>query len=79
MHRPAGEWETALVLKGKTNILPVETGKLGLGLIGGAAFDLLTGENVAIFSTVPATRLAVGSRPRSPPFQLGHECRMGAG
>ena len=36
-------------------MLPVETGKLGLGLIGGTAFDLLTGDNAAVFATVPVT------------------------
>jgi hypothetical protein len=50
-----GEWGTGLVLKAKTNILPVETGKIGLGLSGGTAFDLLTGENSAVFLAVPAT------------------------
>ena len=53
--RSDGDWGTGLILKGKTNILPVETGKLGLGLIGGTALDLLTGDASAVFATVPAT------------------------
>lgn len=53
--RSDGVWGTGLVLKAKTNILPVETGKIGLGLSGGTAFDLLSGENSAVFLTVPAT------------------------
>jgi hypothetical protein len=53
--RSDGAWGTGLTLKAKTNILPVETGKIGLGLSGGTAFDLLTGENAAVFLTVPVT------------------------
>jgi hypothetical protein len=53
--RSDGEWGTDFVFRGKTNILPVDTGMLGLGLIGGTAFDLLTGDNIAVFANVPAT------------------------
>jgi hypothetical protein len=53
--RSDGEWGSELVLKGKTNILPAEIGKIGLGLSGGVAFDLLTGEHSATFINVPAT------------------------
>jgi hypothetical protein len=53
--RAEGEWGTDLAIKGKTNIIPVEVGQVGLGFIAGAAFDLLTGDNTAIFATVPLT------------------------
>lgn len=43
------------MIKGKTNVIPVEVGRLGLGVIAGTTFDLLTGESTAIFATVPAT------------------------
>lgn len=48
-------WGSELVIKGKTNLLPVEKGKLGLAISGGTAFDLLTGENSGSFINVPAT------------------------
>jgi hypothetical protein len=53
--RSDGEWGSELLLKGKTNILPAEIGKVGLGLSGGVAFDLLTGEHSGNFINVPAT------------------------
>jgi hypothetical protein len=53
--RQDGELGTGLTLKGKTNILPATVGRMGLGLSGGVAFDLLTDEFVAAFATVPAT------------------------
>jgi hypothetical protein len=53
--RDDGEWGSLLTLKGKTNILPAAVGRVGLGLSGGVAFDLLTDELVAAFATVPAT------------------------
>src|SRR5687767_6144979 len=49
-----GVWSSELVIKGKTNLLPVEKGKLGLAISGGTAFDLLTGENSGSFINVPA-------------------------
>ena len=53
--RSDGEWGAEILLKGKTNILPAEIGKLGLGLSGVVAFDLLTGEHSGHFVNVPAT------------------------
>ncbi len=56
---PASEFDdvlgSELVIKGKTNLLPIEKGKLGLAISGGTAFDLLTGENSGSFINVPAT------------------------
>jgi hypothetical protein len=53
--RADGEWGTSLQLKAKTNILPVQTGKIGMGAAGGASFDLVTGDNTGFFAYVPVT------------------------
>ena len=41
--------------KAKMNILPPETGKLGLAVSGGSQFDLLTGQYSGSFVNVPVT------------------------
>ena len=48
-------WGTGLVLKGKTNLVPVATGNLGVGLLGGVALDLVSGEATGAFAAVPLT------------------------
>jgi hypothetical protein len=53
--RQDGEWGTALIPKAKMNILPVETGKLGLAIATGSAFNVLTGEYTGSFVNVPVT------------------------
>ncbi len=53
--RADGEWGTSLQLKAKTNIIPTETGKIGLGVAGGTFFDLVTGQNTGFFAYVPVT------------------------
>ncbi len=53
--RSGGEWGTSLALKAKTNILPVETGKLGLGLAIAAPFDLITQQSSGFAVNAPAT------------------------
>ena len=53
--RSSDEWGSEFLLKGKTNILPAGIGKIGLGLSGAVAFDLLTGEHSASVVNVPAT------------------------
>jgi hypothetical protein len=45
----------AFSLKGKVNVIPVEVGKVGLGLTGGGFFDPVTGDNNGAFATVPVT------------------------
>jgi len=50
-----GDWGTGLVAKAKMNLLPVETGKVGLAVVGGSAFDLVTGEYAGSFFNVPVT------------------------
>ena len=53
--RSDGEWGSELALKGMTNIIPAEIGKIGLALSGAVAFDLVTGEYSASAINVPAT------------------------
>jgi hypothetical protein len=48
-------WGTTLLLKGKTNLIPAELNKLGLAVVGGTTWDLLTKENTSGFVNVPAT------------------------
>ena len=50
-----GTWGTSLMVKGKTTILPSETGKFGLGLVGSTAYDLITGENTAVAAYIPVS------------------------
>jgi hypothetical protein len=49
------EWGSALVAKGKTNLIPVESNKFGLALIAGTALDLVDRNVNAVFVTVPLT------------------------
>jgi hypothetical protein len=37
------------------NLLPVETGRVGLAIAGGLDIDLVTGENTGVFTFVPVT------------------------
>ena len=53
--RQDGEWNSSVLPKAKINILPVETGKLGLAVSGGSQFDLQTGQYTGSFVNVPAT------------------------
>jgi hypothetical protein len=53
--RAGDDWSSSLTLKGKANIVPVETGKFGLGISGGTTFDLHNGENTGSFVNVPMT------------------------
>jgi hypothetical protein len=48
-------WATDGAVKGKVNILPVETGKIAVGLVGGVGFDLLAGDTANVFVLVPFT------------------------
>jgi hypothetical protein len=48
-------WGTSGDFKGKINILPVETGKLGIAVVGGLGFDLLAGEHASASVLVPFT------------------------
>jgi hypothetical protein len=50
-----GEWGTAVLPKAKMNILPADTGKFGLAITTGSAFNALTGEYTGSFVNVPVT------------------------
>jgi len=50
-----GEWGTFLGPKFKTNIIPTAIGRFGVAVAGGAAFDLITHENIGFYGYVPAT------------------------
>jgi hypothetical protein len=52
---PDGEWGAGVLPKFKMNILPVETGKFGLAIVGGSLFNAMTGEYAATFFNVPVT------------------------
>jgi hypothetical protein len=53
--RSGGVWGTGFTFQAKTNLVPVETGKLGLAIQGGPSFDLLSGESTGGFFHLPAT------------------------
>jgi hypothetical protein len=53
--RSDGEWGTSLALKAKTNILPVETGNIGVGVAIAAPFDLIAGQSSGFAVNVPVT------------------------
>ena len=53
--RQDGEWGSSVLPKAKMNILPPDTGKLGLAVSGGSQFDLLTGQYSGSFVNVPVT------------------------
>jgi hypothetical protein len=51
--RSDGGWSTDLVLKAKTPIIPLDEGKFGVALIGGAGFNLTRSETAAAFVSMP--------------------------
>ena len=53
--RSGSVWGTEFTFEVKTNILPVEAGRIGLAIQGGLSFDLLTGNSSGGFVTLPAT------------------------
>lgn len=50
-----GEWGTAMILKAKTPMIPVDPGNIGLAVSGGNAIDLVTGEYLGAFVNVPVS------------------------
>jgi hypothetical protein len=48
-------WGTDVQLKAKTNLIPIEPSKIGLGLFGGVTLDILTGEASNVFAVVPVS------------------------
>jgi hypothetical protein len=53
--RSDGVWSTDLVLKAKTPIVPLDEGKFGIALVGGAGFNLTQGETAAAFVSMPVS------------------------
>jgi hypothetical protein len=53
--RSGGEWGSALVTRGKTNLIPVEPNNIGVALIAGTAFDLVNRTVNGVFVNVPVT------------------------
>ena len=51
--RSGGEWATDLLLKGKTSLIPLRDGKIGVGAILGGAYNFTRSEMVAAFGTLP--------------------------
>jgi hypothetical protein len=53
--RSDGEWGTSFTFKGKTTLVPIEPGKIGLGLAAGTSVDI-TNRNVnGVFLIVPVS------------------------
>ena len=53
--RSGGDWSTTFAPKAKMNLVPTGIGKLGLSFSAGGSFDALTGQNLTVFATIPAT------------------------
>lgn len=53
--RADGVWGTGGGVSGKINLIPVANHPFGLGLAGGAGWDLVTGEHTGVFINLPAT------------------------
>jgi hypothetical protein len=53
--RSGGEWTTAAGPKAKINIVPAETGKLGVGIAGSAGWNLGNGQYIGNLIYVPVT------------------------
>jgi hypothetical protein len=50
-----GQWGSLVTWQAKVNLLPVETGKVGLALTGATIYDFTANENVGSYVNVPAT------------------------
>jgi hypothetical protein len=53
--RADDEWTTPGTLKAKTNLVPLDPHKIGVGLAGGITWDLRSGQNTTINVNVPVT------------------------
>jgi len=53
--RSDGEWGTGLTLKTKTNLIPLEGSRFGLGISGSTSWDLTTGDNTGGAINIPLT------------------------
>jgi hypothetical protein len=53
--RASDVWSTSGTFTAKTNLIPVEKHPFGLGIVGGATWDLITGVNTSGFIYLPVT------------------------
>jgi hypothetical protein len=53
--RSSGEWGSVFVFKAKTNLIPIEPNKVGLGLIAGTSVDLVSRGVNGVFLSAPVT------------------------
>jgi hypothetical protein len=53
--RSDGHWSTGLVLKGKTSLVPIGNGGIGVALVGGIGFDLTQGQAASTFVSLPVS------------------------
>jgi hypothetical protein len=53
--RSGGEWGTDLLLKGKTSLIPLGDGKIGIGAIAGGAYSFTNSEFAAVFGNLPVS------------------------
>jgi hypothetical protein len=53
--RSGDQWGTDLILKGKTSLIPLGEGKIGVGFIGGGAYSFTQHEMAAAFATLPVS------------------------
>jgi hypothetical protein len=84
--RSAGEWGFTFGFKAKTNLIPIEPNKVGLGLIAGTTVDLVARGVNGVFVTVPVTfqvheqvRINVNGGWLWDPLTVRHHATWGAG
>jgi hypothetical protein len=53
--RSGGEWGTDLIVKGKTSLVPLGDGKVGVAFIAGAAYSFTEHQTVAAFANLPVS------------------------
>jgi hypothetical protein len=84
--RDAGVWGSSLTFKGKTNIVPLEPNKIGLGFAAGVTHDTTNGVTNGVFVLVPVSfqlteqfRLNVNGGWLWDPSTDAHAATWGAG
>jgi hypothetical protein len=50
-----GEWGTGVAFKAKTNLIPLEGNRFGLGISVATGWDLISGDNVGVAVNLPLT------------------------
>ena len=84
--REAGKWGSSFSLSGKTNLIPIEPGKIGVSLLAGANFDFNRRAIDSIFVTIPVTlqlhetlRINLNAGWQVDPSMGSHAATWGAG